>query len=132
VDRVLSLTLLALAGLLTVSCGSPDTTVTSILIQTFLSQYGGRFPDPGAALSVTSIVPKFGGQNKQTWTEITGTGFQLGATVSVGGADCATIYVLTETKIDCLVQPHATGAVDVTVTLLDGTNSTLTNGFTYF
>jgi len=123
--------LLASLALLAVSCGPPSTTITDVELKTFLSQYGTRFPDPGAPLTVTSVAPKYGSRTQQTGIQITGNGFELGSTATVGGVACDPIFVSTETTIDCDAQAHSAGAVDVVVTLPGGQSFTLTNGFTY-
>lgn len=62
---------------------------------------------------------------------ITGSGFQVGATVTFGGSAATAIVVASATSITCLTPAHAAGAVDVKVTNPDGGSATLTNGFLY-
>ena len=64
-----------------------------------------------------------------TQVTITGTGFQAGATVSLGGT-AATGVAVSSTSITTTAG-HAAGAVNVVVTNTDGQSGTLSNGYTW-
>ena len=83
------------------------------------------------APTVTSISPNSGTINGGTAVTITGTGFQAGATVSVGGTAATGVTVVNSTSITATTPTHAAGAVNVIVTNSDTQSGTLTQGFTY-
>ena len=98
-------------------------------------------PDPGAAFlsvtacgvdpSITSIVPSSGPLIGGTSVVITGTGFQIGATVGIGGVT-ALVSSVTPTQINATTGTAAlAGIYDVVVINPDGRSATLQNGFTY-
>jgi hypothetical protein len=62
---------------------------------------------------------------------ITGTGFQAGATVTLGGTAATNVVVSNSTTITATAPPHGIGAVNVVVTNTDNQSGTLVNGFTY-
>jgi hypothetical protein len=62
---------------------------------------------------------------------ITGSGFQTGATVVMGGASCASVSVGSSTSITCTSGAHVAGAVNVVVTNTDLQVGTLNSGYTY-
>jgi hypothetical protein len=84
------------------------------------------------APTVSSITPSSGPVAGNTQVSVTGTGFQVGATVSFDGTSGAGIVILSETEIECFTPPHAAGAVDVVVTNTDSKQGTLLDGFTYY
>lgn len=89
-----------------------------------------------AAPSITSIAPSSGSSAGGTPITITGTGFQSGATVKVGGVSATSVSLLGSTTITATTPAHATGdqtsvAVDVVVSNPDGQSATTSNGFTY-
>ena len=82
-------------------------------------------PDITGAVSPAS-GPTAGG----TAISITGTDFQQGATVTVGGNNCATTSVAA-TSITCTTQAHAAGATDVVVTNPDTQADAATGAFSF-
>jgi len=83
-------------------------------------------------LSVTGIAPSSGSTAGGTAVTITGTGFEAGATVTIGGASATSVVVVSETSITCVTPSGTAGAKDVVVTNPDGGFSgTLAGGFTY-
>jgi plastocyanin len=89
------------------------------------------------ALSVTSITPNTGSTAGGTVVNISGTGFQTGATVTIGGFAATNVNVVSSTSITAKTPlgpatQQAGQPRDVVVTNPDGTSATLTNGFTYF
>lgn len=77
--------------------------------------------------TITSITPNGGPAAGGESVTITGT--NLGGTLSIGGV--TTSYTGTPSSITFMTPAHATGAVDVTVTTING-SVTLTGGYTYF
>jgi uncharacterized Rossmann fold enzyme len=85
-----------------------------------------------AAPTVTGITPRFGSIAGGTAVAITGTGFQAGATVAIGGVPATNVTVANATTLSAVTAAHASpGSVDVVVTNPDGQAGTLTGGFTY-
>jgi hypothetical protein len=89
-----------------------------------------------AAPSITSIAPVSGTNAGGTAIVITGTGFQSGATVKLGGVAATNVSVASSTTITATTPAHATGdqsavAVDLLVTNPDGQSATRSNAFTY-
>jgi hypothetical protein len=83
------------------------------------------------APTVTSISPNTGTTNGGTGVTITGTGFQSGATVSLGGSAATSVNVVSSTSITATTAAHAAGASNVLVTNSDGQSGTLPNGYSY-
>jgi cytochrome c553 len=75
-------------------------------------------PDSGPTLGMTSVA-------------LTGTGFQSGANVTVGGVACGDLSVLSSTQISCITGAHAAGAVSVVIENPDGQSATLSGAYTY-
>jgi plastocyanin len=89
------------------------------------------------APSVTSISPNTGSTAGGTVVNITGTGFQTGATVTIGGISATDVSVVNSTSITAKTplgpaSEQAGLPRDVVVTNPDGTTATLMRGFTYF
>jgi hypothetical protein len=82
-------------------------------------------------VTVTSVAPNTGGQFGNTSVTIAGTGFLSGAGVTFGGSAATNVVVVNSTQITAKTPAHALGAVNVTVTNLNTTTGTLTNGYTY-
>jgi hypothetical protein len=83
------------------------------------------------APTVASISPNSGTTSGGTSITITGTGFQSGATVSMGGSAASGVNVTSSTSITATTPSHAAGAVSVVVTNTDSQTGKLTNGYTY-
>jgi len=94
---------------------------------------GGNPPDSGpeSALTVTSISPNSGPTTGGTSVTISGTGFQNGATVSLGGTNATGVIITSATQIRAVTPAHAAGTVDVEVTNPDRATARLTGSFTY-
>jgi hypothetical protein len=91
----------------------------------------GTPPNPGPAPTVTSISPNSGPTGGGTSVTITGTNFQTGATVRIGGSPATSVNVANSTSITAVTPAHAAGTTDVVVTNIDTQSGTLANGFTY-
>ncbi len=83
-----------------------------------------------AAPVVTAITPIAGNTLGDTPVTITGTGFIAGATAALGGSNCASLVIVSLTRLTCLTTSHAAGLVSVAVTTSGGTG-TLSNSYTY-
>ena len=90
-------------------------------------KYAAAPPPP----TITSISPNTGSTNGETSVTITGTSFNYGATVTIGGNLATTIIVVNSTTITARTAAHGAGPVNVVVTNYNGPSVTLTSGFTY-
>ncbi len=88
-------------------------------------------PPPAPAPTVSSITPNTGSTGGGTSVTITGTNFQTGATVRLGGTLATSVNVVNSTSITAVTPAHSAGAVDLVVTNTDTQSGTLPNGFTY-
>ncbi len=91
----------------------------------------GWNPQPAAAPVVASVAPVNGTTAGGTAVRVTGSFFQSGATVSVGGVAAPVLSVDRSTRLIAVTGAHAAGAVNVVVQNPDARNGTLANGFTY-
>jgi IPT/TIG domain len=80
---------------------------------------------------VTGIGPSSGPASGGTGVTIMGTGFQSGATVSLGGTAANNVVVGSGTSITATTPAHAAGSVNVVVTNSDAQGDTLSNGYSY-
>lgn len=83
------------------------------------------------APTYTSLSVTSGSTAGGTATTITGTGFQSGATVTVGGASATSVVVVSSTSITCVTPAGTAGAKDVVITNIDGKSVTGSGAFTY-
>ena len=82
--------------------------------------------------SITSISPNFGSDTGPAQVTITGTGFETGATVKIGGVSCTSVSVLPTTQITCNPPPNISlTTVDVEVTNTNNQSDTLSSAYTY-
>jgi hypothetical protein len=70
----------------------------------------------GAAPTVTGVSPSSGSAAGGTAITITGTNFASGATVTVGGAACSNVVVVSPTSITCTTPARTAGTSSVVVT----------------
>ena len=88
-------------------------------------------PGSAAGPTITNISPNSGSVNGGTPVVITGTGFDSGATVSIGGVAATNVTVASATQINATTSASGTpGTVNVVVTV-SSQSATLTGGFTY-
>jgi hypothetical protein len=80
------------------------------------------------APTVSTFSPPTGAPTGNTTFTVTGTNFQAGATVRIGGV-AATQLVVTATTITGRTPAHATGTVDIVVTNPDTKTATLAGGY---
>jgi len=110
------------AGPVTVTVTNPDA-------QT-VSRFSG-FTFVSTAPSVSAVAPNSGLTTGGASVTINGTNFLAGAILSFGGVAASNVIVGSSTSVTATTPPHAAGAVNVTVTNVDGQSGTLTNGFVY-
>jgi hypothetical protein len=80
--------------------------------------------------TVSAISPNSGTTSGGTAVTITGTGFQSGATVTVGGAAATSVNVVSSTTLTAVTAAHATGTVSVAVTS-NSVTATLAGSYFY-
>lgn len=78
------------------------------------------------APTITAITPPFGPNSGGTRLTITGSGFQPGAAVTVGGTPCSAVMVAGPASVTCTTPatPLTCGAVNVVVTNPDAQSAT--------
>ena len=81
--------------------------------------------------AVARVTPPFGRDAGGTAITVLGTGFQPGATVSLGGVPATGVTIVDSTTITASTGPHVAGTVDVSVTNPGAQPVTLTGGFFY-
>ena len=81
--------------------------------------------------AITQISPATGSTVGGTSVTVTGTDFQSGATLRIGGVAATSVVVVNATTITGTAGAHPSGTVDVVVTNTDGQSATLPGGFTY-
>lgn len=85
-------------------------------------------PSPPA---IAAINPASGPAAGGTVVTITGSGFDPGASVSIGGTACVVTGVTTVSALTCVTGAHAAGIADVTVTNPDTLSDTQASAYTY-
>jgi len=96
--------------------GKPDTHLTLVSL-----------PPPVAA----SVSPNTGSTGGSTTVSVTGSAFQIGATVTLGGAPVSAFPNGTGTVLSFTTLAHAAGSVDVVVRNPDGQSVTLAGAYTF-
>ncbi|MCI0341850.1 MAG: IPT/TIG domain-containing protein [Planctomycetales bacterium] len=80
---------------------------------------------------VTAVGPAFGPTAGGTAVTLTGSAFQTGATVTIGGSAATSVVVISATQLTPVTVAGTAGARTVTVTNPDGQSGALGSGFTY-
>ncbi|MCB0108344.1 MAG: IPT/TIG domain-containing protein, partial [Caldilineaceae bacterium] len=80
---------------------------------------------------VTSISPNQGPASGETAVTVRGTNFKAGASVTLGGAACSAVQVVSSSELRCTTPPHFPEVVDVRVSNPDGQQGSLLRGFIY-
>ncbi len=109
------------AGLVDVTVINPDgQRATGIGLFTYLGppELLDVQPDSGTTLGGTSVA-------------LIGRGFFEGMTITLDGLECGQVAVEGPTRARCVTPAHPQGAVDVSVTNIDGQTATLEGGFEY-
>ena len=114
------------------AAGAVNVIVTNSDMQSGTLTQGFTYtPIANPAPTLTGVSPASGTAAGGTAVTITGTGFQAGATVSLGGTAATGVTVVSSTSITATTPAHAAGTVSVIVTNSDTQSGTLTQGFTY-
>jgi hypothetical protein len=111
------------------TAGNADVTVVNPSGETATKPGEFTYSGPPDLISVSpTLGPPAGG----TRITLTGSDFQAGAQVSVGGTTCTNIDDSgVPNQVECDTPPGSTGAADVAVANPGGGSDTLTGGFTY-
>ena len=80
---------------------------------------------------ITSISPGSGYASGGTVVTLRGSSFQSSATVSLGGAPCREVQVLSATTLTCVTSSHFEGAVNVEVSNPNSQSFSVTGAFQY-
>ncbi len=88
-------------------------------------------PGAGPSPTVTGVSPASGPVSGGTVVTVSGTEFQPGSTVTIGGAAATGVTYLSASTIYALTPIHAAGAVTVTVTNPDLQAGSLPSAYTY-
>lgn len=83
-----------------------------------------------APITLTSITPSSGTAAGGTGFTLTGTNLTGATGITLGGTAATSVNVVNSTTVTGVTPAHAAGAVDVVITVPQGT-VTLTNGYTY-
>lgn len=89
------------------------------------------FTYTSGSLNVSSVSPASGPSAGGTTVTITGTGFDSGTSVSIGGLVPTSVTVASSTTIHAVTPAHSFGSVSVTVTTSGGKSAALASGYTY-
>jgi hypothetical protein len=81
--------------------------------------------------TISSVSPSSGSTAGATAITVTGTNFVVGATVTIDGAACTNVVVVTATTITCTTPAGSAGGKNVVVTNTDTGATTFISGFTY-
>jgi len=108
----------------------PSTEVYTIKVEPGFFNVGSTTLTLYTAPTVTSISPRSGTTLGGTPVVITGSNFQNGAAVSIGGVPATGVSVVGNT-ITATTGAHATGTVSVSVTNPDNRSGTLSNSYFY-
>ena len=90
---------------------------------------GGGSSNP--APKVSAVSPNNGTASGGASVTITGTGFQSGAAVTIGGTAATGVTVVSSTSITAKTPAHSAGAADVAVKNTDSQSGALSGGYTY-
>jgi hypothetical protein len=81
--------------------------------------------------SIQTLTPNAGPGRGGATVRITGSGFQVGASVGFGASSAPVVTVLSPTDLDAVTPMGADGPVNVTVVNPDGQSTTSNNAYTY-
>jgi hypothetical protein len=113
------------------TAGAVNVVVTNPDGQTSTLANGYTYVAAVAAPVISTVSPSSGPAVGGTAIAITGSGFQGGATVSIGGTAATGVTVVNATQITAATPAHAAGTGNVVVTNPDTQTGTLSNGYTY-
>lgn len=81
--------------------------------------------------TLNAVTPTSGTTAGGTPVTLTGSGFQAGATVTLGGSAATSVVVVNSSTITAVAPAHATGAVTAVVTNPNSTSASRANAFFY-
>jgi hypothetical protein len=117
------------------AAGTVDVTVRTAAgtsAQVAADQFTYNPPAPPTGPTVTGITPASGSTAGGTVVAVSGTNFVAVALVSFGDVSTSEFTIVSPTRITVRAPAHAAGAVDVTVTTIDGTSAAVAGDrFTY-
>jgi hypothetical protein len=90
-----------------------------------------EFPTAVSAPTIITVGPSSGPTSGTTLATITGTGFQDGATVTIGGNPCTPVTFVSSTSLTCTTTANDAGVFGITVVNPDATTVTAPDAFTY-
>jgi len=89
-------------------------------------------PPPPPSPVVTKLTPNTGYLTGGSTVTVDGSNFSSGSRVLFGTVESTSVTYVSSTRLRAVIPPGtALGSVDITVIKTDGTQGTLTNGFTY-
>jgi hypothetical protein len=97
----------------------------------FRASGSGGQSSSNPAPKVSAISPNTGVATGGTAVTITGTGFQSGAAVTIGGTAATSVTIVSSTSITAKTPAHAAGAGDVVVKNTDNQAGALSGGYTF-
>ena len=87
--------------------------------------------NPAAPPVISLVTPGLGSTNGGQTVTITGTNFEVGASVSFGSAQASLVNVTSPASLTVTTPPSSPGVVNVSINNPDGNNFSLPNAFTY-
>ncbi len=109
--------------------GAIDVTVLNVDGQ--LSSAASAYTFQNITPTITGIAPTSGPTNGGTAVTVTGSNFQAGTQLKIGGLPAGDLVVVDDTTITANTPGVPAGAVDVTVRNSNGSTATLAGGYTY-
>lgn len=110
------------SGTVSVRVTNPDGTSATL---------ANGFTYGSTTFSLNSVSPISGPANGGTTITISGSNFQSGASVTLGGLAASSVTVSNSTTIQAATPTHSSGPVTVVVTNPNGHSATLPSGFTF-
>jgi hypothetical protein len=112
--------------------GQVDVVVTNVDSQSDTLSGGFVYYSSNApAPTITGVSPSHGSHAGGDSVTVTGTGFQPGATVSLGGTAATNVTVASASRLTATVPAHAAGAVTVAISNPDSQSGSLDAAYTY-
>ncbi len=112
------------------SATAPNSSGSWVMQMVAFRASGGQ-SSSNPAPKVSAISPNTGTANGGAAVTITGTGFQSGAAVTIGGAAATGVAVVSSTSITAKTPAHAAGAADIVVKNTDNQAGALSGGYVY-
>jgi len=109
--------------------GAVDVTVVNVDGQ--LNSAAAAYTFQNVTPTITTVAPTTGATNGGTGITVTGTNFQVGAQITVGGLPASDVVVQDVATITANTPGLPAGAADVRIKNPDGGNATKTGAFTY-